>query len=117
MDYRPGVGEVEEHLRSGHVPYRSWCTHCIHGGGGDTAQCRGKGEESEIPVVSMNYCYLCENMEQREERKKEEAEGSSRDLMEMQLFVVKYRKSNQVMAELEPIKKGLTSLQLKEGNY
>jgi hypothetical protein len=104
VDCRPSKEEVEEHLRSGHVPYRSWCKHCIYGRGEDKAHYRGTGEEGGIPVISMDYCSLYENMAERRERKKEESEAKFRGIMEMPIVVIKDRKSKQVMAELVPRK-------------
>jgi hypothetical protein len=115
VDCIPSKEEVEEHLRSGHVPYRSWCKHCIYGRGEDKAHHRGIGEEGGIPVISMDYCYLYENMAERKERKKEESEGKFREIMEMPIVVIKDRKSKQVMAELVP-RKGVEKFAIERGH-
>ena len=101
-------------MRSGHVPYRSWCKHCIHGRGTDSAHSRNGGEEGDIPIVSMDYCYLYESANERKERKKEEAEGRHREIMEMPVLVIKDRKSKQVMAELVP-RKGVEKFAVERG--
>ena len=66
-------------------------------------------------MISMDYCYLYENMAERRERKKEESEGKFRGIMEMPIVVIKDRKSKQVMAELVP-RKGVEKFAIERGH-
>ena len=55
----PTVEETQEHLRT-HLPYRSWCQHCVSGRGVST-QYRGRspGEDSvEVAAVAVDCCFL-----------------------------------------------------------
>ena len=42
----------------GHVVYRSWCPNCVRGRGRDDRHGATKCGESEIPIVSFDYCFL-----------------------------------------------------------
>ena len=56
---RPSRAEVEYHEVCGHVPFRSWCQHCVAGRAPDDPHCkRGSSEETDIPKVSLDYCFL-----------------------------------------------------------
>ena len=53
------VEEIQEHLRT-HLPYKSWCHHCVSGRGVST-QHRGRspGEDSvEVAAVAVDCCFL-----------------------------------------------------------
>ena len=57
-DTRPNKEEVELHDIT-HLPYRSWCPHCVKG----KAKIRHhrkkkKSHRSEVPVISMDYMWL-----------------------------------------------------------
>ena len=54
----PSEREVQEHFASGHLPYRSWCHHCVRGRGRE-ADHRRKNEEAEngIPEYHLDYCF------------------------------------------------------------
>merc|ERR1712155_321583 len=50
--------EREEHELT-HLPYRSWCAHCVRGRGRSTAHKRkGDREKDETPRVAMDYFYM-----------------------------------------------------------
>ena len=52
--------ELEEHMAT-HIPYRSWCKHCISGRGqNDHHRHQLSGEEQEIPTISIDYAFLGE---------------------------------------------------------
>ena len=59
----PTAREVEEHELT-HCPPRSWCEHCVRGQAKDRPHCtiRGVDGESEVPRVSMDYCFLTEDV-------------------------------------------------------
>ncbi len=54
----PSKAERDAHART-HIPYRSWCKHCVAARGPAT-QRRGRrdDEEREGPQVAVDYC-LC----------------------------------------------------------
>ena len=54
----PNEQEVKEHNLSGHMPFRSWCPHCVRGRGKEMEHKR-KDEEDEtgIPEYHMDYCF------------------------------------------------------------
>ena len=41
----PSEKEVQEHYLSGHMPYRSWCHHCVRGRGREMDHLKRKGED------------------------------------------------------------------------
>ena len=58
---KPTMEEVQEHNIS-HLPYRSWCSHCVRGRGRTLAHRRIQ-ESDEVkarrrPVVAIDYFYL-----------------------------------------------------------
>jgi hypothetical protein len=59
----PTKAEIEEHEVT-HIPYRSWCSHCVRGKAVDDhheAQKPEGGETSEqsLPRISIDYCFWC----------------------------------------------------------
>ena len=50
--------EVEEHRLMGHVVYRSWCPSCVRGRGRDDRHGEVRRDDSEIPIISFDYCFL-----------------------------------------------------------
>ena len=54
----PSQKEFEEHMAL-HLPYRSWCRHCVSGRGQSDHHRKQLGQEDqEIPVISIDYAYL-----------------------------------------------------------
>ena len=54
----PTRAEVEAH-RLTHLPYRSWCRHCVRGRG-ITEACRKEDYEEDehaVPEIHMDYCF------------------------------------------------------------
>ena len=58
----PTQKQREEHDAT-HLPYRSWCSHCVRGSGRDTPSRKIKGEmaQSEVPRIHLDYCFFTEN--------------------------------------------------------
>ena len=54
----PKEDEVKEHFLSGHMPFRSWCPHCVKGRGKEMEH-RKKDDEDQagIPEYHMDYCF------------------------------------------------------------
>ena len=65
----PSREEVRKHMAT-HIPFRSWCEHCVKGKSGGNRHLRRKVEESSeiAPVVSMDYMYMSDNQLEGEER-------------------------------------------------
>ena len=54
----PSELEVKEHYTNGHLPYRSWCHHCVRGRGRERDhRKRGEAEESGLPEYHVDYCF------------------------------------------------------------
>ena len=55
----PTSSEMKEHLRT-HLPYRSWCQHCVSGRGvGTQRRRRNPGEDSvEVAIVAVDHCFF-----------------------------------------------------------
>ena len=57
---RPSEEEVEAHNRT-HFPFRNWCEVCVKGRCQEDPHRSSDGDkEYEVPVVSLDYCYLNE---------------------------------------------------------
>ena len=52
----PSADQVESH-RVTHLPYRSWCKHCIMGRGVGRPHSTST-KESSAPIVGMDYFYI-----------------------------------------------------------
>ena len=53
----PSSEEVRQHNLT-HVPYRSWCPHCVRGRGKEMDHKRRKGEDEQgIPEYHLDYCF------------------------------------------------------------
>ena len=54
----PSKSEWEKHIVS-HMPYRSWCRHCVAGRGLERRHLSQSGvNEDAQPYISIDYCYL-----------------------------------------------------------
>ena len=54
--YKPTRDEVEDHNLT-HLPYRSWCRHCIRGRGKETSHQQQDGEDRTVPEFHMDFCF------------------------------------------------------------
>ena len=54
----PTQQERDEHEAT-HLPYRSWCKHCVRGRGRSEAHKQLQADSSHtVPHVSMDYCFM-----------------------------------------------------------
>ncbi len=53
----PTSREIQEHNRT-HVPFRSWCPHCIAGRGADLPHMRKPLDDAVRNEISIDYCFL-----------------------------------------------------------
>ena len=51
----PTRTEIEEHHLT-HLPFRSWCHHCVRGRGKELPHKRG-GEQGELPELHVDMCF------------------------------------------------------------
>ena len=62
----PTNEEVKEHYLSGHMPYRSWCHHCVGGRGRERDHTKkGDEEQQGIPEYHMDYCFPGDEFNER----------------------------------------------------
>ena len=54
---RPTQEEVDAHNMT-HLPYRSWCTHCVRGRGESHPHRRTSDDDRELPELHMDYCFM-----------------------------------------------------------
>ena len=54
----PTRAEIEEHNLT-HLPYRSWCRHCVRGREKEFPHKR-VGEQGELPELHLDMCFLGE---------------------------------------------------------
>ena len=54
--YKPSEAEVDDHYLT-HLPYRSWCRHCIRGRGKETSHQQQAGVEGTVPEFHMDFCF------------------------------------------------------------
>jgi hypothetical protein len=74
---RPSNIEVEEHERT-HVPFRSWCPHCVKGKAKSHPHWNKKEEEEYgIPTISWDYFYM-KDEEEDDGEADDEADESER---------------------------------------
>ena len=90
--------EVDQHFAANHVPFRSWCKHCVMGRSDGNAHRKSKNhDQQEVTTVSCDYGYMTSEVKQGE---KEEDESGNPIL-----FMVD-RKSGKINAHVMP-QKGL----------
>ena len=67
----PVSQKMREEHETTHLPYRSWCAHCVRGRGRSNAHKAKKDEkeEEETPRVVMDYFYMHSNVGNSEEHK------------------------------------------------
>ena len=68
--YDPTRREVEEHMVN-HLPYRSWCAHCVKGsakGLQHRAKDKEDKEEERVALVSIDYMFMHDKQGEGEER-------------------------------------------------
>lgn len=62
----PTEEEVKEHYLRCHMPYRSWCHHCIRGRGKEREHGRRAEEEQQgIPEYHLDYCFPRDEFDHR----------------------------------------------------
>ena len=63
----PSREKIESHMVT-HVPFRSWCKHCVRGKSKGLAHNRQKPAERSLPTIVCDYMYMRESQNEGEER-------------------------------------------------
>ena len=74
---QPSAADVAEH-RVTHMPYRSWCPHCVAGRGLGEQRGRHAGRKHDIPRVGVDYWFITSGGDLK--RRKEIEEEYPRDI-------------------------------------
>ena len=53
----PTQDEVDRHMCT-HIPFRSWCPHCVVGKAKNNRHLRRSVRENEVPVASIDYMFM-----------------------------------------------------------
>ena len=69
---QPTQKEIEEH-RIDHMPFRSWCEHCV-AGRATGEQHRAVGDKRLVPVISFDYLFVLKSGKMIERRELQEQE-------------------------------------------
>ena len=71
----PNQEEVDQHFAANHVPFRSWCKHCIMGRSDNNAHKKSKNhDQQEVTTVSCDYGYM--TSESKHGEKEEDESGN-----------------------------------------
>ena len=96
--YQPTQSEYFDHCVT-HFPYRAWCRHCVEGRGREFGheKHRGVKDERASPVISFDYCFICDDAD-IEDSEGFEATGESA----AKVLVVRDSRSKAVFAHVVP---------------
>ena len=83
--YSPSRQERMEHEVT-HLPFRSWCEHCVRGKSNSRGHYKHSDEPSSVPVIGFDYAFLS----------KENTEDDGKD--EVKTLAAKYMKSKCIFA-------------------
>ena len=64
---KPSQEEVDSHMLT-HLPFRSWCPHCVRGKSKGKPHRKQAGTGKEIPTVALDYMFMHGNQKEGEER-------------------------------------------------
>ena len=65
---RPSQEEVDEHMIT-HLPFRSWCPHCIRGKSKGKPHKKSNQGNREIPTVALDYMFMFDAQNENEEKR------------------------------------------------
>ena len=98
---QPNQEEVDKHMNT-HIPYRSWCKHCVRGKGVND-QHKKSQSESRIAIISIDYAFAGESSEERKQRKERIKRGEEEDESKgMPVLAVLDHQSGNMEMELVP---------------
>ena len=64
---KPSKEEVDEHMLT-HLPFRSWCPHCIRGKSKGRPHKKAGEEQKEVPTIALDYTFMHESQNKHEEK-------------------------------------------------
>ena len=64
---KPSQEEVNEHMLT-HLPFRSWCPHCVRGKSKGKPHKRTEEEPRELPTIALDYTFMHESQNKHEEK-------------------------------------------------
>ena len=64
---KPSKEEVDEHMLT-HLPFRSWCPHCVRGKSKGKPHRKTAREHREIPTLALDYTFMHETQHKHEEK-------------------------------------------------
>ena len=64
---KPSKEEVDEHMVT-HLPFRSWCPHCVRGKSKGKPHGKATQGNREIPTVALDYTFMYDTQNQNEEK-------------------------------------------------
>ena len=67
LPVRPSQIEVDNHMTT-HLPYRSWCPHCVRGKSKGRPHHRVAREGKSVPTVAIDYMSMHESQNEHEEK-------------------------------------------------
>ena len=67
LPIRPSQSEVSSHMTT-HLPYRSWCPHCVRGKSKGKPHHKTTQEGKSVPIVAMDYMFMHESQSENEEK-------------------------------------------------
>ena len=67
MAVAPSQQEIEDH-NVNHLPFRSWCKHCIRGKSKAHAHRVNDSRISDVPIVSIDYMFMHKRQKGEEEK-------------------------------------------------
>ena len=70
---KPSQREIDEHERT-HMPFRSWCKHCVKGRAQSTPHYHRDHSEDQVPTISWDYWFIDE---EQDKNKGNEEDGKS----------------------------------------
>ena len=74
---KPSQREIDEHERT-HMPFRSWCEHCVKGRAQSTPHYHRDHSEDQVPTISWDYWFIDE---EQDKNKGNEEDGKSGEEM------------------------------------
>ena len=64
LPFESSPAKVEEHEKT-HLPFRSWCRHCVRGRRKEASHFLSKNEPGGLPEFHFDWCFLCEEETQK----------------------------------------------------
>ena len=90
MEDKPSPEEVAIHNKT-HIPYRSWCPHCVRGRAMNDPHPKLVDREREVTTISIDFMYMTESQGERKARKKGDIQEDPKGMPILVMFDRKTR--------------------------